>query len=295
MLAKFTFLIVCCLVSSSSIAIVEKDIPDKIEQEEVSYSTTQESKSQSSTHNQHGESFSSPNPIISDHRTSNSEQNTKPHPDISLKVANTAALNGSDPLAAKDLVQQTRMADATETIVRYTCWQIIIGMVGLIMLGWTLWETRRATKAAISAVKQNRAWVSHIGNRINNPINWTCGNNVEYTWINEGATYALDFLFGYEIGKDITKFSYTGDREYVGILRATDTYTGKIIIPDDVIDAIYNNKEQYFLFTYIKYKTVHGDDCITKRIDEIILDYDVTISFTKPRLIKLISIEQTIT
>ena len=95
-------------------------------------------------------------------------------------------------IGRSDLIQQERMAKYTFWICIATAIQTLIGAIGIYFLIQTLKETRRATTAAINAVKQNRAWIGHVSNQVNNPVNLTNGNHVEVTWINEGFTYALN-------------------------------------------------------------------------------------------------------
>jgi hypothetical protein len=179
-----------------------------------------------------------------------------------------------------DLSQQESMANAAWGVFWTTVIQATIGTIGIYFLIQTLKETRRATNAALKAVEQNRAWVGYVEYQINNPINLTNGNHIDITWTNEGATYALDVVFEFQIEKLITQavpaFQPQGNWKNIGILRVSQTHAERINVPANVINGIHNNGDKYVLYTCIRYSTIHGKECFTERVEEITIAVGVS-------------------
>jgi hypothetical protein len=79
--------------------------------------------------------------------------------EASAARANAIARSANE-IAIDDLAEQHRMAEGTELMVKISYWQFWAGALGLILLGWTLRETRRTADAAVRQAEANRAWVT---------------------------------------------------------------------------------------------------------------------------------------
>lgn len=84
---------------------------------------------------------------------------------ISLR-ANSLA-EDANRLSEEDLSQQKRMADSTVDMAQYSLWgiqlsvaQLVLSIVGAAFLFWTLWETRKASRAAIRSADAAQAALS---------------------------------------------------------------------------------------------------------------------------------------
>lgn len=82
----------------------------------------------------------------------------------------------------KDLVAQTRMADATEAIFDLAVWQFYFSLVALGLIGWTLAATRATAKAAIEASR-----AAHEANEITREL----GIGEQRPWVTVKPTHSI--------------------------------------------------------------------------------------------------------
>ena len=187
-------------------------------------------------------------------------------------------------IKALDLAEQRRMASSAEDAVSIARWQIFVSIVGIGLIFWTLWETRKATTAAKDAAiaaqdatTQNRAWIA-ITDKSSNWITATDEGGYEIIQgiKNTGGTPGINVRscvsFHYFPATEPLPEFKPGDWNNIGILPPNGSYFGHTTIPAGS-DVLKDTKRRCILHTLIEYETIYNTHktCVTEVVEEIVL------------------------
>lgn len=199
--------------------------------------------------------------------------------------------------AEKDLVAQERMAIAAERLVELTLGQIVLGVVGALLLGWTLWETRKVVRVTDDAgIAQIRAYLSVKGvslySKFEAPHGEPQRRNVHLTHsariVNNGQTQAQNVRL---VGDITLAGSYPNDQDRL-VLRNYDKKFFNVSPQVDFQlfeeeDIIILEPDDWMKFRYEQYSIrirlyVWYDDVSRRTARETPIHFDVNWSETRP-------------
>lgn len=112
----------------------------------------------------------------------------------------------AEPVAEQPKWWERKDLEAQQSVARWTRRMGVLTTIGIVLLAWTLWETRRtvgearaATKAARDTLASDRAWLTPSGEKAmryegpdRNEEPTTGGLKYATVWTNSGRSPALD-------------------------------------------------------------------------------------------------------
>lgn len=215
----------------------------------------------------------------------------------SRKVPNSGFQHGTGPFIYAGFIEQRRIAKAAEGSVDIVWWQnwinsaaILISMVGIALLGWTLLETRRATKtglraakAAESVVMQNRAYMTPGAIRAACLVNRgrIKGFTLEVPWKNTGLSPAINvrvFLEPLIISseKDLKEFNCSENikKETLATVGSGDDYDNTVDFTQDEVGKSVSKDHLIIIYTVIEYSDLYGKKYIAESTSKVIFKFD---------------------